>query len=360
MSVVNTSEWPTCNPDTVLKVLRDLKVEMCANGKLFYNSYPKWAALTSAQKNKCKAFWESQSDAVRQGLITKINSLEAALLQDESSRASITNRVDRCRLMHLMVDAEMQATWTRALSPLEREQLDTRDDRKSAYEDLKDAFNDREGRQYQNICIVYENGKPLNPYQAAANMAPIAVTCHDLDPNDSGRPDRDATWVEKHSKEIRGVMSKAYQNYRRSGNQDAENAYLEWCKFVQNVSDVYKYCFVLMPSGLLDQLGRALPEGVQRDTAGCRRTTTGRTYSTTPGAEKRRNQRDKKRKEDEEQQRVFRENPSPDVASVLEAALKQQQRQQALLHFVAHGNEAEKEKAKARLASLAFSDEESE
>lgn len=164
-----------------------------------------------------------------------------------------------------MIDAELQVTWTRALSPLDRDDLDTTEGRKSAYEDLSLAFNDRSGRRCQNACVIYENGEQINPYQAVAGMESIAQTCFDLDLNDDKRPERDGTWVEKQSKEIWGVMSKAYQNYRRSGNQDAESIYSDWCGFVANVSDVYKYCFI-MPSGYLDQLGRALPDEVQRDT----------------------------------------------------------------------------------------------
>lgn len=344
-------EWPTCNPDLVLQVLRSLKPEMCANNKAFFKTYMKWSQLDATQRNRSKSFWSAQSDPVKRGVITEVNSLELVVMEDESVRSSQTNRHDRCRLMHLMVDAEMQATWTKALSPLEREELDVPELRKSSYEDLAEAFNDRAERTYQNVCIVHEDGRPLNPYQSLPNLDAISQTCYDLDPNDSTRPSRDATWLEKQSKEIRGVMSKCYQNFRKSGNQDAENVYSEWCKFVSTVSDVYKYCFVLMPGGLLDQLGRALPDDMQRDTGG----RPPRDYSHTPSAVNRRRQRERRRAEQgaEEQSTAS----SPDLASVLKSAVKKQQKQQALFHFAAHGDAEEQTKAKARLASLAFSDD---
>ena len=247
--------------------------------------------------------------------------------------------------------------WTQALTPLDREALDTPEANKNAYVELADAFNDRGNRQYQNVCIVYENGEPVNPFQPLPGMACIAQTCHDLDPNDDRRPERDAVWVEKQSKEIRGVMSKAYQNYRRSGNQDAENKYVEWCNFVTNVSDVYKYCFVVMPEGLLNQFGRALPENVQRDTGQKRRE---RDYSTSVSAVNRRRQRQRRRAEVSNSCGGLR-TPSPDVGlqipDVLQLALRQQQRQQALYHFASHGTETEKARAREHLSKIAFDDE---
>lgn len=347
----NGPEWPTCDPDLVLSVLRNLEPEHCAQGKTFFKTVFRWGDINSQKRNKCKAFWDAQSIPVRTGMIIEVNELERNVRETENRRSVNTTRQDRCRLMHLFVDSEMQTLWTKALSPLEREELDSVDLRKSAYEDLAHAFNDRKERKYQNACIAYVDGKAVNPYESVAGMECIAQTCHDLDPNDPSRPDRDATWIEKVSKDIRGTMSKAYQNYRRSGNQDAENKFLEWCKYVTNVSDVYKYCFILMPDTALDQLGRALPEEMQRDTAG----RPPREYSVTPSATNRRRQR--ARKSEMESSDVRSNTPSPGIAAVLDIAVKMQQKQQALFHFALHGNDEEKGKATARLASLAFGED---
>ena len=54
-------------------------------------------------------------------------------------------------------------------------------------------------------------------------------------------------WAEKISKKMRTTMTRAYENYKRSGNQDAENKYAEFMKFTTNISDVYAYGFVLIP-----------------------------------------------------------------------------------------------------------------
>jgi len=352
-------DWPTCDPELVLSVLRNLDVAKCADGKVFFKTVFKWSDVNAAKRNKCKAFWDAQSVPVQTEMVADVNALESSIRESENKRNANTNRQDRCRLMHLFVDAEMQTLWTKALSPLEREDLDSTDSRRSAYEELAEAFNARERRQYQNLCITHENGEPINPYVSQAGMECIAQTCWDLNPNDATRPDRDATWVEKVSKDIRGVMSKAYQNYRRSGNQDAENKYFEWCRFVGNVSDVYKYCFILMPEGVLDQLGRALPESMQRDTSG----RPPREYSSTPSAVNKRRQRLAQKALSNGDSgggggSTRTNTPSPSLGEILGEAVRGQQKQQALFHFAAHGTAEEKNKARARLASLAFESDE--
>ena len=60
-----------------------------------------------------------------------------------------------------------------------------------------------------------------------------------------------------------------YNDYTLSGNQDAENQFDEWIKFTTNLPacDVLVYAMCLFGKHNFDQLGRALPEDVQRDTA---------------------------------------------------------------------------------------------
>ena len=82
------------------------------------------------------------------------------------------------------------------------------------------------------------------------------------------------------------------QNFRASGQQDAENIYDEWLKFAENYGDVAVYAIAIVPEGMLDQLGKALPDAVQRDT-GVRQPGP-RTHSDTVGAMNRRRQRQRR------------------------------------------------------------------
>jgi hypothetical protein len=153
-------------------------------------------------------------------------------------------------------------------------------------------FNDYDEYSFRNVCITYDDeGIAINLCVPLAGLEAVADLCWDLNPNNRDRLVRNGAWVEKFSKEIRSTMTKAYEAYRKSGNQDAENKYKEFVKFAANYSVVYAYAFVLMPEGSLDQLGRALPESEQRDTGRLTSSGSGRRLSTTPGAENRRRQR---------------------------------------------------------------------
>lgn len=99
-------------------------------------------------------------------------------------------------------------------------------------------------------------------------------------------------------KEIRGSASRINENYKQSGNQDAENEYTEWIKFCDNFSDVYKYFKAVVPDGTIDNLGRALLGDQQRDSGALGDTDANgkrqRGLSETPGARNRRRQRQRR------------------------------------------------------------------
>ena len=111
--------------------------------------------------------------------------------------------------------------------------------------------------------------------------------------------------------------------------QDVENKCVERCNFVTNASNVYRYRFVLMPEGLLNQFGRALPENVQRNTGQRRANSSG----------------------------GLRTHQTLQIPDVLQLTFKQQQRQQALYHFASQGTEIEKARAREPFQKIAFEDE---
>ena len=127
-------------------------------------------------------------------------------------------------------------------------------------------------------------------------MESIANLCHDLNPSMSGRPDRNSDWIRSISKDIRANLTKINMKYRQSGNQDSENKYDEWVKFASGNSlpTVYSYAICLFDASTLDNLGKAIPSDIQKDTGSTSTIASpavSRTYSDSVGATNRRRQR---------------------------------------------------------------------
>ena len=115
--------------------------------------------------------------------------------------------------------------------------------RRDPWQLLADHFNDYTN-VYENVC---GKGKSLPDMQVPFDI------CGDLDPcmiagyhiiyhyificinnyllGDLRRPSRDVPWMKKISQEIRTTLTKVMDNYHRSGNQDAEDVYLEYSKY---------------------------------------------------------------------------------------------------------------------------------
>lgn len=64
-------DWPTCDPELVLSVLRNLDVAKCADGKVFFKTVFKWSDVNAAKRNKCKAFWDAQSVPVQTDMVER-------------------------------------------------------------------------------------------------------------------------------------------------------------------------------------------------------------------------------------------------------------------------------------------------
>mmetsp|Transcript_9373 Transcript_9373/g.17493 ORF Transcript_9373/g.17493 Transcript_9373/m.17493 type:complete len:377 (-) Transcript_9373:157-1287(-) len=284
--------WPQVDPDFTLQVLAGLKGAALPNGKPFWKSYTKWNKMDSTQRNKSTAFFNSLSDRVKIAVRTKVENMSREAGAAARHQASVTSANDRARFMHAMVDPKNQVALTAAMTPMDRRQLDSAEERTAPWDKFAENFNNYDDCKYQNATILYVNGNAVNPYQARCGFESMALHTHNINPQEEGRPARDGAWCEKMWKEIRGYASRINENYRKSGNQDAENQNTEWLKFCDNYSEVYKYARAVLDDGVLDNLGRALPGSQQRDTAatgGSTRRT--RTYSNTPGAVNRRRQR---------------------------------------------------------------------
>ena len=149
------------------------------------------------------------------------------------------------------------------------------------------------------------------------------------------------------------IRAQIRQNFKKSGQQAAENVYDEWLKFADNYTDVCVYAIAIMQEGTMDQLGKALPDDLQRDT-GARQAAappSARTYSDTIGAVNRRRQRQRRAIMEQNTPDSTTTRPSPiNVTSVLNNALQSQSRLTAL-QFLASNGDA---RALAALNEIAF------
>mmetsp|Transcript_20610 Transcript_20610/g.18760 ORF Transcript_20610/g.18760 Transcript_20610/m.18760 type:complete len:265 (+) Transcript_20610:452-1246(+) len=130
-----------------------------------------------------------------------------------------------------------------------------------------EKFNDYNRYSYKNACIIPNALDSIGCYKPVIGMESIATLCHDINPSMSGRPIRNADWLKTQYKELKTKLTVIYNNYHRSGNQDAENVYDEWVRFsTQFSNDVLTYARAILENTVLDNLGKALPNEVQMDT----------------------------------------------------------------------------------------------
>eukprot|EP01138_Halocafeteria_seosinensis_P009304 gb/GECG01009508.1/.p1 GENE.gb/GECG01009508.1/~~gb/GECG01009508.1/.p1 ORF type:complete len:297 (+),score=39.13 gb/GECG01009508.1/:1-891(+) len=224
-------------------------------------------------------------------------------------------------------------------------------------------FNDYHAVAFQNETVQYENGEMVSPFVARVGCESLAPKCHDLDPNNSTRPARDGAWVRKHS----CLIPQIFTDYRKSGQQDAQDSYAEWLKFASNYATVYIYAIVLLPFGVMDQLGKALPEAQRRDTGKLGK----RQLSNSASAVNKRRQRERLNKLPNKQRQgssgIARKSQCSAgntsertrLSTILQAALEHQHREskqeRAMTFMFKHGDSDTKAKVMEYMQKAAFS-----
>jgi len=269
-AITTDSSMPFAGIDTIhiISLLQTVPNNECINGKGFWKTYGKWESLSLDQRNRALYFWNNNlTDATRQNLVDESRKISRVEQQEESTRQAITTKHDKARLLHLRADVSLSADWTRALREKSRPELDNKSDDLDPWNLLAEKFNDYETFHYQNLCIVPNKLNAAGCSIPVPKMQAIAALCHDINPSMPGRPLRDGGWVRIQYRELKGKISLCFNNYRRSGNQEEENPYDEWVKFSTFMNnDVITYARVLFSDEIMDQLGRALPKDLQRDT----------------------------------------------------------------------------------------------
>ena len=231
-------------PQFILSALFRIGPEYCLNGKTFWATYDKsWDKLTALQKNKTLQFYNKNliNDAARHHLRDMARAQIVESVTEQRSRQEITSKHDKARLLHLRKDPAATVMWTRALRPLTRTELD-------------DTEGDASMDAWKELAI--------------AGMENLSHYTYELNPSMPGRPDRDGGWIRNNYRDLKGKLSICFANFKKSGNQEAENLYDEWLKFTTTMAacDVLVYARCLFDENEMDQLGRALPAAAQRDT----------------------------------------------------------------------------------------------
>jgi hypothetical protein len=189
-----------------------------------------------------------------------------------------TNKHDKARLLHIRADPNLSSIWTKALREKNRVELDSSKstDYMDPFQQLAEEFNDYERNIYYNCCLEYF----MNPVTRTATekkdslglpvyvpgLECIGKLCYDINPTSANRPMRDGGWIRSTYRSIRPNITKALENYNKSGNQEAENIFDEWVNFSSHFGDdVCVYARAVLNTELLDQLGKALPSNMKRD-----------------------------------------------------------------------------------------------
>jgi hypothetical protein len=255
-----------------MKHLRELKAKKTVNGKAFFKSYIKWEDLTPTQWNKTFSFWVTNlTDGVRFTIKTLVESDIANENLEEANRASITNKHDKARLLHLRIDPSAAALWSKALREKNRTQLDDHDGQGGTvcpFDSLASLFNDPTNL-YDNACIVPNQTDESGRYVPESGMEMVARKCFDINPSPKNRPTRDGAWIRSKWKELKSKLSVYHADFMRSSNQDAENLNDEWCMFLEkrgSIEDVYFYAYTIFTDDDFNYLGKSLPRDVQMDT----------------------------------------------------------------------------------------------
>lgn len=255
------------DPEIIVSLLLSLPPTSFMNGKPFYKTYKKWSTMNIEQRTKTISFWnENITDSVRSDVLSKARGKMAENVVEERQRQAHTNKHDQARLLHLRADPPAAAYWTAALREKSRVALDARNDpRTDPWNQLAEKFNDYKNYRYNNATVQFRVGEcgrrelllgPGGLPLAVEGMESLVNFCFDINPALEGRPFRDGGWIRTQYRFLKGKLSLCFHNYRKSGNQAAENIYDEWSEYAKNIGlDIMYYARVLFDDDFMDRLG---------------------------------------------------------------------------------------------------------
>jgi hypothetical protein len=169
----------------------------------------------------------------------------------------MTSKDDKCRMLHLYNDPRLQEIWRDCLDSLSRSRV-IGYRRKSLRQ--VGSFNDYELYTYVNMGINATTEGPIND-----DLVCMHSYIYELNPCNASRAGivRDAKWCKETMSLLRGKIAVVRSNFKRSGNHENANPFLAWMSFTND--DIILYSKIILPDGVMNQLGRAIPEEIQMD-----------------------------------------------------------------------------------------------
>lgn len=241
------SDWPNCNPDVMVTLLKATKPEEYgANKKPYFSSYPAYTMMSIEQKNKTMKYYSKLTDAKKSAVISVCQHLSRTAATATKTRAESVHKDDLVRLLELRKDPQCQMHWTNAEKTLKRDELDSRNsvdiptitgngsasDAFDPYSVLAERFMDYSGFCVQNGLIQYhfvnEKSIPIFPYRAISpEFTAISAQCNDLDPCNKGRSKimRDGAWIKDNWLKLRSYMSLVLSDFNRSGKNTGKSSF---------------------------------------------------------------------------------------------------------------------------------------
>jgi hypothetical protein len=179
-----------------------------------------------------------------------------------------TNKHDKARLLHLFCDASFFATWCAAHQVKDRAALDDKETPNDHWGYLADQFNDYERNPYKNLAVQF--GDDDGDEGSIPGLELVYKICKDINPSQGldSRPLRDGEWIKTTLRDFKSIWCIAYDNYKRSGQQDAADPFDEFTGYFKG-DEVLMYAFALFKGEnqfLTNLLGKLLPNECSGDT----------------------------------------------------------------------------------------------
>jgi hypothetical protein len=125
--VESVSDWPNCNADKMMTLLKATKPEDYG-GKIkpFYSIYPLYSAMSTDQKMKTlKYFWKFTAEK-KAAIIIICQHVSLTAATVGKTRAEAVHKDNLIRPLELRKDPTSQMAWTNAEKTLKRDELDSR------------------------------------------------------------------------------------------------------------------------------------------------------------------------------------------------------------------------------------------
>ena len=95
-------DWPNCQPDEVIKIMKTLKdSNLGANKKSFYSSYPSWSSMNTEQRNKTALWFRNLTVPIREAIVKKAQKESLEINKVKKERRESVHKDDLCRLLEL-------------------------------------------------------------------------------------------------------------------------------------------------------------------------------------------------------------------------------------------------------------------